>query len=90
MGYVGPSREIAELDSQIEEEYAQGYSMLLRKDYKWLQRTIQQTIKLPEEAKRQWLTSVGLARKRYDRDTTQQYLSLSTERDTMDRWLNQR
>jgi hypothetical protein len=79
--------KVQELDLNIEDEYRQGYQNLQRKDYKWLHRTLAVMKKLTPEAKQQWLTSIQLSRRTYERNTTAQYQAMRSERSTMNRWL---
>ena len=79
--------KVQELDLQIDEEYQQGYQHLQRKDYKWLHRTLAVMKKLTPEAKQQWLTSIQLSRRTYERNTTVQYQAMHSECSTMNRWL---
>jgi hypothetical protein len=70
----------------IEDEYDQG-PLHLDEGSHWLRRTPQAVKDLPIDAKQQWLRSVELARRTYDRDTAEEYRSMRPERTAMAAWL---
>jgi hypothetical protein len=74
------------LNSRIEDEYDQG-PLHLDEGAQWLRRTTQAVKNLPIEAKQQWLRSVELARRTYDRDTAAEYREMRPERTAMAAWL---